>query len=52
MYSLFSFGLGGVLGVYFFGMIVENWGGFMVYFMVVGIVLVVGLLVLGLILLR
>ena len=48
MYSSFSFGLGGALGAYFSGMIVENWGGSMAYFMAAGIALVAGLLALGL----
>ncbi len=48
MYSAFSFGVGGALGAYLSGMIVENWGGSVAYFTAAASALIAGVLALGL----
>lgn len=42
MYSALSFGAGGAVGAYLSGIVVENWGGSMAYFMAAGAALLAG----------
>jgi len=48
MYSALSFGAGGAIGAFLSGIIVENWGGSMAYFMAASVALMAGLLAMAL----